>query len=139
MSVNSNSGRATILKIGIWVVLVVAAATLAASPFGAQKASSDKPAKPPATSEPLPDGPMKEAATTACTECHDSSIILQQRLSKAAWTKTVDKMIKWGATVDAKDHDSLIDYLSTNLGPDKPPYEPPKTAAEKSASPKGSK
>ena len=101
---------------------------------------SDKPAKAAAkTSEELPAGTMKEIATTACTECHDSSIILQQRLSKAAWTKTVDKMIKWGAIVDAKDHDPLIDYLSTNFSPDKPPYEPSKTAADKSGAAKGSK
>jgi cytochrome c5 len=141
MSRNSYSGQETILTIGIWVVLFVTAVTIAvASPFGAQKPAADKPAKAAAsTSEPLPDGAMKEAATTACTECHDSSIILQQRLSKAAWTKTVDKMIKWGATVDPKNHDPLIDYLSTNLGPDKPPYEPPKTALEKSSSLKGSK
>jgi hypothetical protein len=44
---------------------------------------------------------------------------LQQRLSKAAWTKEVDKMIKWGAVVDPKDRDALIDYLSTNLSADK--------------------
>ena len=30
---------------------------------------------------------------TACLECHDAAVIVQQRLSKAAWTKEVDKMI----------------------------------------------
>src|SRR5215831_14487685 len=64
----------------------------------------------------LPDGAMRLKATTACTECHEARIILQQRLSKAAWTKEVDKMIKWGAVVDGSDHDALIDYLSTNFG-----------------------
>ena len=68
---------------------------------------------------------MQAKARGACTECHQSRIILQQRLSKAAWTKEVDKMIKWGALVDEKDHDALIDYLSTNFSPDKPPYEAP--------------
>jgi len=79
----------------------------------------------------LPDGPMKEKATTACTECHEARIILQQRLSKAAWTKEVDKMIKWGALVDASDRDALIDYLSSNFSPDVPPYVPPRSAEEK--------
>jgi hypothetical protein len=37
-------------------------------------------------------------------------------------------MIKWGAVVDAADHDSFIDYLSTNFPPDKPPVEMPRTA-----------
>jgi hypothetical protein len=70
----------------------------------------------------LPAGSMQAKATTACTECHDARIILQQRLSKAAWTKEVDKMTKWGALVDAQDRDPLIDYLSANFGVDKPEY-----------------
>ena len=76
----------------------------------------------------LPPGPMKQLATTACTECHESRMILQQRLSKAAWTKEVDKMIKWGALVDPRDHDELIDYLSDNFSVDKPPYSPDRLA-----------
>ena len=75
----------------------------------------------------LPAGPMQAKATTACTECHEARIILQQRLSKAAWTKEVDKMTKWGALVDPADRDALIDYLSANFGPDKPAYEPSRT------------
>ena len=70
----------------------------------------------------LPSGPMQAKATTACTECHDARIIVQQRLSKAAWTKEVDKMTKWGALVDPTDRDAFIDYLSANFGVDKPAY-----------------
>lgn len=77
----------------------------------------------------LPAGAMQAKASTACLECHEARIILQQRLSKAAWTKEVDKMTKWGAVVDTTDRDALIDYLSTNFGPDQPPYEPPRSAA----------
>lgn len=82
--------------------------------------------------EGLPPGPMQQKATTACLECHEARIILQQRLNKAAWTREVDKMIKWGAVVDATDRDALIDYLSTNFSPDKPAYIPPRTSNEKS-------
>jgi hypothetical protein len=89
--------------------------------------------------EDLPPGPMQGKATTACLECHEARIILQQRLSKAAWTKEVDKMIKWGAVVDPADVDALIDYLSTNMGVDKPQYEPPRTSSQKSAGGKKSK
>ena len=67
---------------------------------------------------------MQSKATTACTECHDARIILQQRLSKATWTKEVDKMTKWGALVDPQDRDTLIDYLSANFSVDKPEYVP---------------
>ena len=84
----------------------------------------------------LPAGAMQAKATTACTECHEARIILQQRLSKAAWTKEVDKMMKWGALVDASDHDPLIDYLSANFGVDQPAYEPPRTSVEKVAAKK---
>jgi hypothetical protein len=81
----------------------------------------------------LPPGAMRDKATTACTECHEARIILQQRLSKAAWTKEVDKMIKWGALVEANDHDALVDYLSKYFSPEHPPYEAPRTVEEKSA------
>ena len=83
--------------------------------------------------ETLPAGTMQQKATTACLECHEARIILQQRLSKAAWTKELDKMTKWGAVVDAADRDALIDYLSENFSPDKPPYTPPRTSREKTS------
>ena len=83
--------------------------------------------------EDLPSGAMQAKATTSCLECHEARIILQQRLSKATWTKEVDKMIKWGAVVDASDRDALIDYLSSNFSPDQPPYEPPRTAVERNS------
>ncbi len=80
--------------------------------------------------EQLPAGPMREKATAACTSCHEARIIVQQRLSKAAWTKEVDKMTKWGAEVDPKDRDALIDYLSTNFNPDQPAYVAPKSTGQ---------
>jgi hypothetical protein len=79
----------------------------------------------------LPDGPMAAKASTACTECHEARIILQQRLSKAAWAKEVDKMMKWGAVVEAGDRDALIEYLSANFNPDQPPSEATRTSTEK--------
>jgi len=116
--------RSRIFHLPLAIVLIFLAVS---SPFFA-RAQNSAPPKPTAD---LPPGPMQAKATTACSECHEARIILQQRLTKAAWTKEVDKMIKWGAVVDAADRDALIDYLSTNFSPDQPPYDPPKTAAEK--------
>jgi cytochrome c553 len=99
------------------VAAVVIPVVLALASVWAQSASSPE----------LPAGPMQAKATTACTECHEARIIVQQRLSKAAWTKEVDKMNKWGALVDAADRDALIDYLSSNFGVDKPEYVPERT------------
>jgi len=77
----------------------------------------------------LPFGSIQSKVQTACTECHDAGIILQQRLSKKAWTKEVDKMIKWGAVVDPKDRDAFIDYLSLNFPPEKPAEPMPRVSA----------
>ena len=85
-----------------------------------------------AQSPELPAGPPQAKVRTACTECHDAGIIVQQRLSKAAWTKEVDKMAKWGAVVDPADRDSFIDYLSSNFPPEKPHEIMPRTAPAKS-------
>ena len=88
----------------------------------------------PLLSEELPSGSMHDKAMTACTECHEARIIVQQRLGRAAWAKEVDKMVKWGAVVERSDRDALIDYLSSNFGTDRPPYVPPRTSSIKTAS-----
>ena len=72
----------------------------------------------------LPPGPVQTKARTACLECHDARIILQQRLSRDAWTKEVDKMTRWGATVAPQDREAFIGYFAANFGPDKPPAAP---------------
>ena len=79
----------------------------------------------------LPPRPLHAKMKTACLECHDSGIIVQQRLGKAAWTKELDKMIKWGAVVDPGDRDAFIEYLSENFPGDKEPYVAPRTARAK--------
>jgi len=84
-----------------------------------------------AQSPQLPPGAIEPKVTTACTECHESRIISQQRLSKAAWGKEVDKMIKWGAVVDSADRDAFVEYLSTNFPSDKAPEVMPRVVAAK--------
>jgi len=113
----------------VLIFSTVLAAVACVPPFWAQSAV---PPSPKAT-EDLPAGPIEAKATTACLECHEARIIVQQRLSRAAWTKEVDKMTKWGALVNPNDRDALIDYLSANFGPDQPPYEAPRSSPEKTA------
>jgi len=79
---------------------------------------------------------MQQKVTTACTECHESRIILQQRLGKTAWTKEVDKMMKWGAVVNPADRDAFIEYLSTNFPPEKTPASMPRAMGTKSMHPR---
>ena len=117
-----------LVRIALARKLAAMAVALALASPSSARAQNPAPAKPTAD---LPAGPMQTKATAACLECHEARIILQQRLSKPAWTKEVDKMTKWGAVVDPADRDALIDYLSTNFSPDKPAYEPERTAADK--------
>jgi hypothetical protein len=84
-----------------------------------------------AQSRELPPGAIERKVTTACTQCHDSSIIVQQRLSATAWGKEVDKMIKWGAVVEAGDRQAFVEYLSVNFPPNKPPVTMPRAIAAK--------
>ena len=103
----------------VWVLIALSATALIAAPNSAS------------ANEDLPAGGMQQKATAACLECHDARIILQQRLSQAAWTREVDKMVKWGAMVHANDRDALIDYLSVNFGPDQSAYKAPRAARER--------
>jgi hypothetical protein len=104
---------------------IAALALAAGAALWGQSAGSPNPPQKPL--EGLPPGPMQSKATTACMECHDARIILQQRLSKAAWTREVDKMMKWGALVESNDRDAL----SANFGTDRPPYQAPRLAPAK--------
>jgi len=63
---------------------------------------------------------MQEKARTACLACHEGRIVVQQHLSRRGWTKSVDKMIRWGAQVAPEDREALIDYLIQNFGPEEP-------------------
>ena len=102
-----------------WMVLAMVVAALSAA---AQSPN-----------EQLPAGPAKEKAEAACLTCHEARIIVQQRLSKAAWGRELDKMTKWGAEVDPSDRDALIEYFSANFSPEQPAYEAPRAAAEPKA------
>ena len=65
----------------------------------------------------LPDGPGAEILKNRCVSCHQTDLITAQRLSSAAWGRELDKMIRWGATVDAAERDPLQSYLAANFRP----------------------
>jgi cytochrome c553 len=52
-----------------------------------------------------------------CLLCHDSDLITQQKLSRAAWSRELDKMIKWGAVVATDERERLLDALAKAFGP----------------------
>ena len=53
----------------------------------------------------------------ACLVCHESDIISQQKLTKTGWTNSVNKMIRWGASVPDAEKEPLIDYLAAQFPP----------------------
>ena len=65
----------------------------------------------------LPAGPGKETVTTRCLTCHESDLIAQQRLSRTGWGRELDKMIRWGAVVEANEREPMLDYLSAHFTP----------------------
>jgi cytochrome c5 len=73
---------------------------------------------------PLPEGPGKAIAEQACLACHSSDIIRQQRLTRQQWTASIAKMVNWGAAVPETQRDTLLEYLSTQFGPDNTSFQP---------------
>lgn len=64
----------------------------------------------------LPPGDGSGIARAKCLACHGGDLTAQQRLSRVGWAREVDKMIGWGAAVDASERNTLLDYLSVHFG-----------------------
>ncbi len=74
---------------------------------------------------------MAQKMESTCTGlCHGPSLIAQQRLERAGWSREVDKMILWGAKVADADKDPLIDYLTRNFNSNRPRPSTSKTVAQ---------
>jgi hypothetical protein len=48
-----------------------------------------------------------------CSKCHGMAKVNKVSKDAAAWTKTVDRMIKKGANIKPEEKDAVIKYLST--------------------------
>lgn len=58
----------------------------------------------------------------ACLSCHSEEMLAQQRLTPAQWTKTVTKMVGWGANLEPKDTAPLTAWLAATYGVDAGAY-----------------
>ena len=65
----------------------------------------------------LPAGKGKAETEAACYACHSADLLVQQRLTPKQWTATVEKMTRWGAPVDEKSRQVIVDYLAKHFGP----------------------
>ena len=70
-----------------------------------------------ASAQTLPPGPGADVLKARCVSCHEADIIVSQRLSLTAWTRSVDKMVRWGTTITPAEREVLHPYLAENFGP----------------------
>ena len=75
--------------------------------------------RPAAPSAPAGAARGKDIFENRCLLCHEIDLTQQQHLSRAGWTREVDKMIRWGAAVSDAEKEPLIDYLSASCGPNR--------------------
>ena len=61
--------------------------------------------------------PGKKLFQERCLLCHEADLTEQQRLSRAGWTREVDKMIRWGAVVNDAEKEALVSYLAGRYHP----------------------
>lgn len=71
----------------------------------------------PVASHIVATAPSEAIYKRACLTCHEGDLVEAQRLSRAGWVRSVDKMIRWGATVAPDEKDALVDYLAARYPP----------------------
>jgi len=64
---------------------------------------------------------QKEEQRT-CLPCHSLRLIHSQRLTRAGWTRELDKMAGWGTKYNERE--ALLEYLVANFSDDKPVTPP---------------
>lgn len=84
---------------------------------------------PSAPGKPLPPGPMQAKVKAACTQCHNTSRITEQHMTRQQWSDQLEKMEGLGAVIPDADRNAMLAYLTKNFGPAKGGA---KTAAKKS-------
>ena len=116
-----------------WLVLIAALAACKShreEPQPTQQSQAPQP-PPPEPTKPidraallagkLPEGgPEMDVINAQCRICHAVEYLTQQRLSEAAWTKTIAKMKKFGANISDEQAAALAKFAATYWNPDLP-------------------
>jgi len=89
-----------LLKLVIVNAAIVAIAIVASQPTAG------------ARTQELPEREGVALVREKCVVCHEADLIVQQRLSRAGWTREVDKMIRWGTVVTDAQREAIITWLS---------------------------
>jgi cytochrome c1 len=78
----------------------------------------------------LPEGEGAGLVKEKCLGCHEADLIVQQRLSHAAWTREVEKMIRWGAQATDAEKQTMVNYLAVHFGV-RPVFTPSASSLER--------
>jgi len=99
---------------GFFALFLGAAVVAAPSPGRAQQ------------NNPLPPGEGRDLVAVACSQCHYLGTIAKIRDGAAGWRVYVSNMVLRGAQLTPAEVDTVVNYLSTNLGPgiNLPPQKP---------------
>jgi competence protein ComEA len=68
-----------------------------------------------AQADKLPEAPGKPVVITACTSCHDTSIMTDAPRTIAGWIDVMYLMKDFGAMLTEAESKTVTDYLVTNL------------------------
>jgi len=106
---------------------LLGAAALAATVAGA---AADAPGDPTQAlvAGQMPDDPAKPLVQGKCLLCHSADYLTQQRLTKAQWQGTVEKMRKFGTPADDQEAMIIVAYLARYWTQDLPPSRPVRAA-----------
>jgi DMSO/TMAO reductase YedYZ molybdopterin-dependent catalytic subunit len=75
------------------------------------------PTKPAADIGALPADPDAALVRQKCLACHDADLIVQQRLNEASWSRELDKMTRWGASLTDDERRRLLGFLARHFPP----------------------
>ena len=69
----------------------------------------------------LPQGEGREEVFYLCSACHSIKTVVQQKLSREVWDKTLDYMVaeQGMPELDAEDRLKILNYLGSNVSPEK--------------------
>ncbi len=54
----------------------------------------------------------KDIIEKRCVSCHDLDLIYNARKTRAEWKSTIDRMIGYGANLNKKEKETIINFLS---------------------------
>ncbi len=74
----------------------------------------------PAGAQGLPEGKGKEQFERICRNCHPLDVATRTRHDKDGWTGVVEDMVSRGAQGKQDEMRQVVEYLTTNFGPNNP-------------------